>query len=107
MQFGYLSFRVRWKFVRCLQFNKNCYDMRQPRLASNLSLVSHSSLGPNFSRYEISSHETFSLHHDTNHNTKPNTNPDPHSAVAVTCLKIIGRKMNCGEMNCPVPASHS
>ena len=66
--------------------------MRQPRSASNLSLVSHFSLGPDFSPHEISSHETFSLHH----NTKPSTNPDPHSAVAVTCLKIIGRKMNCG-----------
>ena len=42
----------------------------------------------------FSSHGTFSLHPELNHNT----NPGPNSAMAVTCLKIKGR-----EMNYPVP----
>ena len=39
---------------------------------------------------------------NTHPNPNPNLNPDPNSVVAVTCLKIQGREMNCREMNSPV-----
>ena len=46
---------------------------------------------------KISSHDTFSLHPDPNHN--PNTDPNHSFAVAVTCLKIKGCEINCREIN--------
>ena len=60
-----------------------------------------------FSSHDISPHETFTLHPNPNHNPNPNPNanpnPSPNSIVAVTCLKIKWREMNCFDMNCPVP----
>ena len=66
-----------------------------------------------FSPHEISSHDTFSLNPDPNHNPNPNTNRNtnsdpnrnPNSPMVVPCIRIKGRGIKCREVNYLVPVN--